>query len=687
MNSLANQHQSHLEKLEQYVCTLYETKDQLRDHIYKRAERAFRAGEEARAAITTIDSWKNRKQQVKQAFYESIGMEEKQQSVKRPIAPPVQLVTTIEHDDYIVEKLLLEVRPKHFVTALLYKPVCTMDIAPNTYPAVLFLSGHEYEAKHSDYYHRVCLRFVQAGMIVLAIDPIGQGERISGMTDSEDQPVWGTGEHQRLGVQCYALATSIAHYFVDDAQRAIDYLVSRADVDSSKIAVTGNSGGGTQTAMMMLTDERIAAAAPATFIMNREQYLLAGGVQDAEQVWPGFTAAGFDHEDILLAFAPKPTLVCAVAYDFFPIEGAEQTVANSRKYWEMFAKAELLQLATDQSLHRYTDRLACQAATFFIRHLQAKEQLPSELWLTSFAAAEIEPLPAMTTEQLLVTTTGQVRTSIADARLITDELRILGQQLGEQRTAQYEQQPLDYAQKVFQWLEQRVVDHCARKPVNFKPRFVKVDTIDEIEVQYWLWWSQKDVLNSGYLFRKVPSSNRQTSSSSQPIAVAVWPRGTTMLQPYWTWIEARCNDGEDVLVVNVSGEGPHEPHPLYNKPNYLFFGKVHKLADELLWLNDSLAALRTYDVVRAIQFVREHLIKDEQQKVVLYGCGLFELYTKLAAVLAVVPHHFIERSDFTVEKWIFDHMQAEEDVMSVIFPKILKYIDLEQLPERVGEKQ
>jgi hypothetical protein len=68
----------------------------------------------------------------------------------------------------------------------------------------------------------------------------------------------------------------------------------------------------------------VAAAAPATFIMNRETYQRTGQPQDAEQIWPGFTGAGLDHEDILLAMAPKPVCVLAVTSDFFPIEGTHR---------------------------------------------------------------------------------------------------------------------------------------------------------------------------------------------------------------------------------------------------------------------------------------------------------------------------------------------------------------------------
>lgn len=181
------------------------------------------------------------------------------------------------------------------------------------------MSGHHEQAKHHPEYQTVCQHLVKSGLIVLAIDPIGQGERLSYYEQALDGPTIRscTGEHDYAGSQCWPLGDGLARYFVHDGMRGIDYLCTRPEVDSDKIGVTGNSGGGTQTSLMMVCDPRIAAAAPATFIMNRRTYLFAGGAQDAEQIWPGMSALGFDHEDILLAVAPKPVRVLSVQYDFF----------------------------------------------------------------------------------------------------------------------------------------------------------------------------------------------------------------------------------------------------------------------------------------------------------------------------------------------------------------------------------
>jgi hypothetical protein len=154
--------------------------------------------------------------------------------------------------------------------------------------------------------------------------------------------------------------------------RGIDYLLTRPSVDAARIVVTGNSGGGTQTFLVMLADPRIAAAAPATFIPAREIYMWTGQPQDAEQNWFGYTAAGFDHQDILLAMAPKPVCVLAVTSDFFPIEGTRPP-SRARRAWDLWQRSDALQLVEDQTIHTYSPVLARAAARFFARHLLQRD--------------------------------------------------------------------------------------------------------------------------------------------------------------------------------------------------------------------------------------------------------------------------------------------------------------------------
>ncbi|SDC66795.1 Acetyl xylan esterase (AXE1) [Paenibacillus sp. UNCCL117] len=644
-------------ELERYICTLYDTRDQLKRHIYDRADRAFAAGDQARDRIAGPEQLKARQLEMKAAFLTAIG------GLPETEAPlNARTAGRSEGSGYSVENVIFESRPGHYVTSNLYLPAQLE--APDA--AVLFLCGHEYEAKHSPYYHEVCLRLVQAGLIVLALDPVGQGERLGfhepGSAGGE--AVWGTREHQYLGVKSHAVGESVARYFIHDAMRAVDYLCSRQEVDPARIGVTGNSGGGTQTAMLMMCDDRIAAAAPATFIMNRQMYMHAGGVQDAEQVWPGLTAAGFDHEDLLLSFAPKPLLVLAAEYDFFPIEATRRTVARSKRFWELLGREEGLRLTTDRSLHRFTDKLAVAAAAFFAEQLAGRH--PS-------AAADREPLPPLPAGRLICTSSGQVREEFPDARSIDDEIIVQADELERTRGASSDDR---MRQESLAWLREKIVSN--RKPVGLSPRRVPMGRVDDVTAEYILWWSQEGLMNSGYVFQ----STEAEDGAKQPVTVCVWRGGTGSLEAHWTWIRQTCGGGRTVLVLNSSGVGPHEPYPIYARPAHGFFGVIHKLADDLIWLGDSLAALRAYDVIRCLDLIG-HLDEWQSGQVDFYTEGLQGIYVRLAAAVDErVGHIAEERPVKSVADQVRSRQYEEEDVMSVVLPGLLRYCDLPELREQ-----
>ncbi|ANA80665.1 hypothetical protein C7121_03405 [Paenibacillus glucanolyticus] len=689
-----------VQELEQYICTLYDTRDQLKTHVFDRSDAAFAVGDAMRDAIVTPEAARVRQVEIREAFLRSIGglpdVSANPETEEGPTAGEDKSLDSaplkgrsirtargfgeasgVRSDPFLkgrttgvtrgagfqVEKVVFESSPGYYVTSNLYLP----DHREERSAAVLFLSGHEFEGKHNAYYQRVIQQFVRAGLIVMAIDPIGQGERLSfcNSEEKEGSRIWGTQEHQQCGFQCHWLGDSIARYFVHDAMRAVDYLCERPEVDEARIGITGNSGGGTQTAMMMVCDERIAAAAPATFIMNRQLYMHAGGVQDAEQVWPGLTRLGYDHEDLLIAFAPKPLLVLAVEYDFFPIEGTRRTVDRSRRFWELLGHPDHVQLVTDASTHRYTDRLAEAAAAFFVQHLQVRVNAAYEM--------KIEALPP---ENLWCCSSGQVYRDYADARSIRDFNEDRCDRLAQARSLLPTQQRQDQARK---WLQERI--YAFRKPCELNPRVIRLGVVEGLEVDYRLWWSQEGIMNSGYVFRLVGDS----TGRKQPLTVAVWRGGTRRLKEHWEWIQETCRSGCAVLVLNTSGVGPHEPYPIYGKPAHSYFGVLHKLADDLIWLGDSLAALRTFDVLRCVEAV-SHFDEWQGGVIPFYAVGREGLYVQLAAVIDPgIGQVKAVDSLSSISKLASARQLEEEGAMSVVFPGMLKVLDLPDLNEPQGD--
>jgi len=244
---------------------------------------------------------------------------------------------TLEREGYRVEKVIYESQPRYYVTANLYVP--TKGKPP--YPAMLGTAGHSANGKAMEGYQRVWISLARRGIVVLAYDPPGQGERYEYFDLEKGKPRFGsTTEHTMAGLQCLLTGTNFARWELWDGIRGYDYLLTRKEVDPKRIGVAGNSGGGTQTAYLMVVEPRLAAAAPACYITSWEKLWGGSGPQDAEQNFAGFIKDGLNFGDFLIAFAPQPLKVITATQDFFPIEGAKATFAEARRIYEVLGASE-----------------------------------------------------------------------------------------------------------------------------------------------------------------------------------------------------------------------------------------------------------------------------------------------------------------------------------------------------------
>lgn len=626
----------------------YNTAAQLREHVYRRSDEAFAKGDAARDAVKSIEQLDARRAMIREKLIENLGGLSPNDT---PLNP--RITGKVECDGFTIEKVIFESRPGAFVTSNLYLP----DGVNSPRGAVLFLIGHSNLGKQHPQYQMVCRCLTRAGLIVLSQDPVGQGERFGYYEQSlRDCTVGGgTSEHDHVGWQCLALGDNLARYFVHDAMRGVDYLLTRPEVDPAKIGVTGCSGGGTQTGLMMICDQRIAAAAPTAYITNRRTYMYAGMGQDQEQIWPGMTALGFDHEDVVLAMAPKPVQVQAVTYDFNPIEGTRRTVDRCRRFWEMYGKSDLLLLAEDDSVHMYTTPLAKSAARFFSRHLLGKECDPSE-----FDIDPIEP------QKLWCTQSGQVRGEIEGARFTYEENLDRLAKLESERTSQDEE---TRKKRALDWLRDRVISR--RKPCDLNPRFYISDRAAELLVQGCYWWSQPDILSFGLCFRDF-----ERVGDKLPVTVALWDEGTTRLHQHLKWIRETCAAGRAVLVLNVTGIGALKPDVLNSKHLHEPFGTLHKFTTDLIWLDDSLAAMRVYDVLQALDMI-DLWPELQADDIRFYTHGRYDIYARIASELdgRIGDIESIDGMGSYAD-WVSSRHYDEYDTAGLVIPGILRYFDL-----------
>ena len=307
----------------------------------------LRSAETVESYLTAIAArqWTERARKV-EALRTPAQVRERQQFIRKwmvdaiggfPEKTPLnaKITGTLERDGYRVEKVLYESLPNFFVTANLYVPAS----GNGPYPAVLGVAGHSDTGKAIPTYQHVWISLARQGYVVLAFDPVGQGERLEYWDSQTRKSTVGVGtrEHMMAGLQCLLTGTTLARYIAWDGIRGVDYLLTRSDVDPKRIGVAGNSGGGTQTAYMAVLDQRLAAAVSSCYITSWETLWAGQGPQDSEQVFPNFLRDGLDFGDYLIAFAPKPIEMTTAIKDFFPIDGARATFKEVEK---VFAVAD-----------------------------------------------------------------------------------------------------------------------------------------------------------------------------------------------------------------------------------------------------------------------------------------------------------------------------------------------------------
>lgn len=636
------------EKFENVQIAHFDVKSQLPRWIYESAMRAAEQGEQARETIQNIADLELRQKRIREEIVNCLGG---MPALNTPLNP--RITGKVAGNGFTVEKVIFESRPLVYATANLYLP----DGLTEPRGAVLLLCGHREQAKHCDEYQTVCHYLVHAGLIVLSLDPLGQGERFGFYDPQTGQaPMTSVTEHENVGRQCLPLGDSFARYMLHDAVRAIDYLCTRPEVDPARIGVTGHSGGGTQTSLLMMYDERIAAAAPGGFIMNRPYFLLTGKAQDAEQKWPGFSALGFDHEDIVLAMAPRPVRVLATTYDSVPIEAPRHTVAVNRRFWEMYGKGDLVEIFEDENAHRFSIPLARAAAEFFSEHLLGHKVTPPD--------DIIQLLPA---ELLICTQSGQVIGECPKARSTHSET--------VDRLTMFEKarQTLSADMRKRQaltWLRNAV--YAGRKTCDLNPRISGGGEVEQLWALRTVWWSQKGLLNNALQFFPSEMYGRKL-----PVTIAIWDGGTKQIDAHAKWIEETCASGRIAMVLNTVGIGSLLPY--LNSPEerpFKRFGMMDRYTDELMWLGDSMAAVRTYDVLRAVELATT-LKNIDADQIELYGSGKYAIYAELAALLdARVRSVRLDDRMSSIGEWIREPFYDENDSLSFILPGMLRYFDI-----------
>lgn len=371
-----------------------DSRNALYHHFTEEAYDLLARRRELVAAISSLEAWKERQQWITKTLRDAVGPFPEKTDLN------AKVLRTVDKDFYRIEHIVYESQPRFYVTSSLFIPKSLKK--RQKAPAVIYCSGHSDLGYRSDVYQHVILNLVRKGFIVFAFDPVGQGERLEYLDREKGKSAVGgpTTEHSYPGTQAFISGDSQARYMIWDGIRAVDYLLTRKEVDGSRIGITGRSGGGTQSSYIAAFDERIAAAAPECYITSFTRLLQSIGPQDAEQNFFNGIARGLDHGDLLIVRAPKPTMMITTTRDIFSIQGARETAAEVSRAFEAYGADSNFSMVEDDAPHASTEKNRVAMYAFFQKHLKNP------------GSSVDEKIQLPTAEELKVTATGQVSTSL-----------------------------------------------------------------------------------------------------------------------------------------------------------------------------------------------------------------------------------------------------------------------------------
>ena len=583
----------------------HDVSDQMIDNLRRRAEAHFRRQEVEKGGLTSIAAFEEHRKRVRDHFMTAIGGLPEERT---PLN--VQCTGALDRGAFTIEKLIYESLPEFYVTAALYVPKGI--VSPQ--PAVVFVHGHSDLGKSYPVYQAVCVDLAANGFVVLAVDPPGQGERFQYFDPEQGKRIIGgcTTEHTYAGLQFTLGGASIGRHFIWDVMRGIDYLETRPEVDSTRIGLTGNSGGGTQSCLLMMSEPRFAISVPCTFMMTLESYMKTGQAQDSEQIVPGCFVNGPDHDDYITAMAPKPVLVGAAAYDYFPIEGAIEAVERAKRIYALYDAEDKVDIAIAPTRHEYSSHLREACVNWYKQHFRSES--------SDFTTGEPETLPD---EALWATPNGQVLDLYPNSKTVFD--------LNRERLEVSHVSVFGINHSVGQdgydtdQMRQTITEILGipeGRNQKIYPRIVAENVVDNYETEEIFFFSEPNIVVTGTFIHPL------AGTAVEQTDLVLFENGTNDNPEKQEWLEARLSAGRQLFVFDPRGIGGVQVRPFNRGGNP--HGSEYKLGSDAMMLGISTMGLRVFDILRAYDYLR---VRSDVNQIGLYGIGKSAFYAYFAGAL------------------------------------------------------
>jgi hypothetical protein len=299
-----------------------------------------------------FDEWKKK---IHDKLYELLGMAEIE---KNAIPLSITIEEQIDKGDYTLTRFVFESERESFVPCML--------LVPNTnkakYPLVIALQGHTSgfhlsvgEIKHERDENYLGSAFgiqaVKNGYACLCIEQRALGERIS-----EKSWVWGSHRCEYPFMTAIMLGRTIIGERVWDVSRAIDLIANFDKIDTDKIIITGNSGGGTASYYSACLDERIKICVPSCAFSPYKTSIMP--ISHCPCNYIPNVMKWFEMQDLSCLIAPrKLSIVSGKIDNIFPIEGVREGYKTVEKIYEKAGVTKNVELIETEEGHFWHEGL------------------------------------------------------------------------------------------------------------------------------------------------------------------------------------------------------------------------------------------------------------------------------------------------------------------------------------------
>ncbi|MCP4641076.1 MAG: hypothetical protein GY851_11610 [bacterium] len=612
--------------------------DVLRDGVPEEADpirfniEACCAASQGRRDPESREAWDAARPGIRDALGRALGLD------PMPEKTPLNARVTgrVERDLYFIENVVFESRPNFLVTANVYIPKNVSLPAP----AVVVSAGHDMnDAKNCPTYQMGQLGLVRQGFIVIAHDPIGQGERkVPGFSHP-------------LGYGSLLVGQTNEGYIVWDTIRVVDYLCTRDDVDASRIGLTGNSGGGENTFYTMPFDERIQAGAASCFVCSYEQWIRHGGNHCICNHFPGIVHAMEEFEIIGLN-APRPFMFVNGAKDpIFPIDGTRDTLRRARGIYGLYDVGERVDSAEAPLPHGWAQPLreACYG------------------WLAKWLLDEGDgsPIPEAEYEAEDAKSPDLLCFDGGNIPAESDSVVTINRRLADSFRGQYAELPAStdaWTARATAWRAE-VWNLFGGRPEAPAPQAVQVATFD------WKGTAVETLILPVEPDMVVPAIFMKPgkAAGAAPGVVYVRPSGDGNVQDdtrISAWLDAGCA----VLVLEPRG---------YR----LTGGKENHLTSDGICLGRPLFAQQVWDVVQAVEYLGQRGDVDGK-RVRFWGSGKGALLGIFAGALDQRLERIVADRPLASYRFFIENDQPQP--ISLCVPNVLKTIDVAQAVALAG---